>query len=107
STYVRNTAAFTFTALPGTFTLYDAGSPQSRVQFTLGADGTVGYDPSLQGILSGAGTSTLTVVGRSVTVDTRGTSLAYTNVDAYDYVRNTAAFTFTALPGTFTLYDVG
>jgi RHS repeat-associated protein len=41
----------------------------TSVAFTVNGNGTVSYDPSLQGIFAGSGTSTLKIYGRSITVD--------------------------------------
>ena len=50
-----------FTGLPGPASLSDAAG--ASLAFSLAADGTVAYDPALEGVLTGRGTSTLTVVG--------------------------------------------
>jgi len=39
------------------------------VYFNVGADGSISYDPALEGILSGQGTSSLTLNGVEVTID--------------------------------------
>lgn len=43
----------------------------TTLQFTVTSDGTVGYDPSLDGFVSGRGTTTLELVGMPVTIDAR------------------------------------
>src|SRR5262249_39501232 len=62
---VPNTTPFTFTDLPGTYALVDSGGAGASVQFTLTAEGrgTVGYDPSLAGVLPAAGSTALVVPG--------------------------------------------
>jgi hypothetical protein len=39
------------------------------VQFTVAVDGTISYDASLQGVLTGNGTNTLTIIGVTLNVD--------------------------------------
>jgi hypothetical protein len=89
----------------GPHTLADAGNPAASVQFTVAAGGAISYDPSLEGALSGAGTSTLTVNGVTVTIDTTRLSTTRLALDTYVVVRNTAPFAFTGLPGLLTLSD--
>jgi hypothetical protein len=67
---VSNTP-FSFTDLPGTYALVDSGGAGASVAFNLNADGTVGYDPSLEGVLTGAGTNALVVHGVAVQIDPR------------------------------------
>src|SRR5262249_44797084 len=64
---VRSATAVSFTVLPGNLFLRD-GAGGGDFRFTLNANGTVSYAPSLEGLLSGAGTSTLVVHGVSFTV---------------------------------------
>ncbi len=59
---------YTENLLPGVHVI-EGPAGKSAVDFTVGADGTVGYDPSLQGILTGEGTGTLGVVGAAITID--------------------------------------
>jgi hypothetical protein len=99
------TAPFAFTALPGTYTLGGVGRPDTDVLFTLNANGTVGYDPTLQGMLTGTGTTTLTVKGRTVTIDARALSIPNLILDNQVLVHTTALFSYTSLPGTYTLTD--
>jgi len=109
--YVDNTVAsqtnapFTFTGLPGPHFLEDNGGSGASLAFTIAADGTVGYDPGLEGVLTGHGTSTLTVNGVTITIDARQLSLAYVNVDDNLFARNNAPITFTGLPGPASLID--
>src|SRR5262249_35590676 len=78
--------------------------------FSVSNDGTVGYDESggLAGLLSGAGSDTLTVNGRSVTID--ATALAHDlpnlslNYQGVTYHSDTS-FTITVLPGTQYLHN--
>ena len=65
-------ASFTVALLPGqheiSYDSSDAGQ-DARTVFTVNPGSTVAYDPDQQGVLLGAGTSTLTIQGRQVTVD--------------------------------------
>jgi sugar lactone lactonase YvrE len=101
---VGNGSPFTFTGLPGTNVLTDLASGAS-VSFTLNADGTVGYDQSLEGILTGAGTSTLVVHGRTVTIDARASGVSTLNVDNALTASTSTPITFTGLPGPVSLID--
>ena len=101
---VRNAAPLSFAALPGTYTLADPVSG-ATVQFTLTPGGTVSYLPTLEGILTGAGTTTLVVRGKTVTVDTTGQSVPLLDLDYSVAVRNGSPVGFAALPGTYTLAD--
>jgi hypothetical protein len=58
----QNNAAFTLNLLPGRAFLID---PQTNaaVQFNVANDGTISFDPTLQGILTTAGPSMLDVNG--------------------------------------------
>jgi hypothetical protein len=102
---VSSAAPLQFTALPGTYTLWDYIGSGDTVQFILKPDGTVSYDPTLEGILTGEGTSTLTVRGATVTIDATALSQPELVLDNSVVVTNTAPFVFTALPGTYTLVD--
>ncbi len=72
-----------------------------EVDFTVGTDGTVGYAPSLQGILTGQGTNTLDLVGTRVTIDATalypGASIVFVD---YEIEASTASpFGVILLPG--------
>lgn len=73
------------------------GSP---VAFTVDADGVVDYDPALEGIVSGRGTRTLVVHGRSVSI----TKLLSASSMYLDYqsinITNSATLNLNLLPGT-------
>ncbi|QKV78949.1 sigma factor [Amycolatopsis sp. Hca4] len=59
-----------FRLLPGTHRVVTHSG--TTVAFTVGSSGLVGYDPSLQGLLTGAGGGTLAVHGFPVTIDATG-----------------------------------
>src|SRR5262249_4301157 len=60
---------YSFTDLPGTYALVDSAGSGASIPFMLNGDGTVGYDPSLQGVLLGAGRNELIVHGVAVKID--------------------------------------
>jgi hypothetical protein len=104
----------TVSLLPGTHTLednwgynYNAGA----VSFRVLANGTVSYDDT-SGVLGGAGTGTLVVRGKTITIDARGLD-KYTSRLTVDYaiVGLTASpFPVTVIPGPqvfFDTYDSG
>jgi hypothetical protein len=104
---VSNTAPFVLSGLPGNYTLADYAGTGNSVSFTLRPGGSVSYAAKLQGILSGNGSSTLTVHGRTITIDTRPLSIPSLVLDNALVVGNTAPFVFTGLPGTQTLSEAG
>ena len=61
------TAPFSARLLPGQHTVYTTGEDPNT--FTINGDGTVSYDASLEGVFTGAGTTMLGIVGRTVSVD--------------------------------------
>src|SRR5262249_4497240 len=98
----------------GLHTLSDPNDAAASVQFRVAADGTVTYDPALEGVLTGAGTRLLTVHGATVTVDTTRLStaaltldgaLAVTRAPPSAVTASAARLAFTALPGVHTLTD--
>ena len=90
-------ASFSIRLLPG----------QHEVRSTIGTDvnwitvnndGTIAYDATLQGVFTGAGTSTLTIAGRIIAFDptTLGVSTIYVDGIAYD---GSTSFSIRLLPG--------
>jgi hypothetical protein len=62
-----------FTLLPGDYIFLTCTSSPLGLRFTVGPDGKISYDPSLEPfILDGAGTSGLVVHGFPITIDGRG-----------------------------------
>jgi hypothetical protein len=104
---VKNTAPTTFTDLPGTYALVDSGGAGAAIEFTLNAADTVGYDPLLEGILTGAGTANLVVHG--VAVQIQAVELLQFNpplVTSYTVSGQTypvGVQTISLLPGAFTV----
>jgi hypothetical protein len=91
------TAPFTVKLLPGQHAVGTAAG-LTPATFTVGNDGTVGYDPSLQGALTGAGTATLTVAGVSVPIDPTALDEPTFTVDGTAYNASAVA-TVLLLPG--------
>ncbi len=103
---VSNTVPLVFTDLPGGYVLQDTAASNAVVAFTLNANGTVGYEPALEGILTGAGTTTLAVHGATITVDATTLSAPLLRLSSELTVSNSAPFTFTDLPGNYVLQDM-
>ncbi len=98
-----NTALITLFVLPGSETIQDVND--NTVTYSVSNVGAVGYDPSLQGILSGSGTSELVVKGAAVTVDATALSTPSVQVDGREY-NNTAPLGLVLLPGAESLNDL-
>jgi hypothetical protein len=92
---------------PGTYALADPNGVGASVPFAVTPAGAVDYDPSLDGILSGRGASTLIVNGRTVGIDTSALSISALTLDRTLTLPRTLAvvYSFTALPGTYSLVD--
>jgi hypothetical protein len=90
------------TLTAGSHTLSDSALGTS-VSFTVSDTGTVSYDSALEGVLTGAGTSTLTVQGRTITIDTRALSIPLLTLNNDMLVSNIAPFVLSGLPGSYTL----
>jgi len=66
-----------FVLVPGLYGLsYGAGFGAGIVKFSVLSDGTVDFDPTLDGILDGRGTTTLLVNGASLTIDATALTVA-------------------------------
>jgi hypothetical protein len=102
---VNNVTPAGLTLLPGAHGLWDYAGSEAIVRFTVNMDGMVAYDASLEGILSGRGTNTVTVHGVTVTIDTRALSIPVLLVDTSVGVSNTVPLTFTGLSGTIPVWD--
>jgi hypothetical protein len=104
--FPRTAQPFTFTGLPGSAFLLDPSGRGATVSFSLNPDRTVSYDQQhLEGILTGAGTSSLTVHGVSITIDATALSYQSLDVDSAIFPRTAQPFTFTGLPGAAFLLD--
>ena len=66
---------------PGQHFVYGYGS--TTTWFTVHADGTIDYDPALEGVFTGRGTRALGIRGVTVQVDARALSGSFL---AFDYV---------------------
>jgi hypothetical protein len=96
-----NAAPLTATVLPGSQYVQCYSGWGGTAYFSVGNDGTVDYssDPSLAGLLSGRGSATLGVNGRTITVDARALSLPSLVLDYQANFTNAAPLTATVLPG--------
>jgi hypothetical protein len=89
---------------PGTHWLHGRGG--DYVYFNVAADGTIDYDPALEGVLSGRGTDALSVHGVTVQIDASALSGSHVTLD--DVVENPAtSFSAQLLPGTHWLHGRG
>jgi hypothetical protein len=95
-------APFSVNLLPGQHSLTTNGTDVTW--FTVNADGTISYDPSLQGALTGSGTTSLAVIGRAVTMDATALGVPSVSVDGVAYAA-TAPFSVNLLPGQHSLND--
>jgi hypothetical protein len=96
------TAPFSVNLLPGQHSLSTDGTDVTW--FTVNADGTISYDPLLQGALTGSGTTSLAVSGRAVTLDATALGVPSVSVDGVAYAA-TAPFSVNLLPGQHSLND--
>jgi hypothetical protein len=67
-------------------------------------NGTVSYDPSLEGVFHGAGTNTLVVHGVTLNIDASALSGNFLAVNYAEYDSNTP-FSINLLPGSNELWD--
>jgi hypothetical protein len=97
-------APFTTRLLPGRHAFYNSGG--SAQYFAVADDGTISYDPALEGVMSGQGTTNLVIQGRAVTID--ASALTGTNlwVDGNSFAVATP-FTTRLLPGRHAFYNSG
>jgi hypothetical protein len=97
-------APFGVRLLPGQHHLASIGG--DTTWFGVAQDGTVDYDPALEGALSGRGTGTLAVNGRAVTLDARALGVSALVVDwvPHDAL---APFGVRLLPGQHHLASIG
>jgi hypothetical protein len=93
--------------VPGSHTLTDPNGAGASVEFSVTPAGTLDISSAPPGVLSIGGTTTLVINGRTMTIDTRPLSVPTLTLDGSLSVSNTTPFTFTDLPGTYTLADSG
>jgi hypothetical protein len=81
----------------------------SSISFTVNDDGTLAYDPALEGTLSGWGTNALTVHGQAVRIDSAGLFGNYVFLDYATYSDDDATTPdhVNLLPGDHILYTYG
>src|SRR5208283_1622510 len=94
-------AVFSVNLLPGQHVL-DSTIGTDRNVFSVNNDGTVCYDPTLEGAFTGAGTTTLTLVGRPVTFNTTALGDNGFTLDGISYVAG-ATMSVPFLPGQHVL----
>jgi hypothetical protein len=92
----NKTAIITARLLPGTHHVQTWEG--NFIYFTVASNGTVDYDPALEGALTGRGTSSLRVNGRSVTIDLAAFSGSLFQIDYVSYSANSPV-TVALLPG--------
>ena len=97
---------FTLSYLPGGHNLQGPGG-EGVVLFTVSDDGTVGYDPALEGVLSGKGTGRLVVKGGTVAVDATALFVPGVLVDYTSQQPTATPFTLSYLPGGHNLQGPG
>jgi hypothetical protein len=81
----------------------------ASVAFSVSDAGTVSHDKALEGALTGAGTSTLMVQGRQVTINATALSPQTLVVNVLSYqqsFQSTSPMTLTLLPGDYALWDL-
>jgi predicted outer membrane repeat protein len=103
--FAKTDQPISFTGLPGGAFLDDYAGGGAMARFGVGADGTVSYDPALAGVLSGSGTSALTVHGVTITIDARALSIPVLDVDNALFAKTDQPISFTGLPGGAFLDD--
>jgi hypothetical protein len=104
------TAVQSLTLAPGSYTLtYNAGASQPSVVFAVTSAGLVDFVPALDGVLTGRGTTTLTVAGRTIQVDATALSAPVFDVNyIIDDQPSSMLTTLTLLPGEHAvLYNAG
>ncbi len=95
---------FTVHLLPGTNYLWGPGGSAEALAFTVTAGGIVGYDSSLQGVLTGAGSNTLIVKGVSFTIN--ATALGNSEIELdYAPLGTATSITVVVIPGVNDLYS--
>jgi hypothetical protein len=97
-------APLSATVLPGGQFLFSQTIYGGQVFFSVGDDGTVSYDASLQGVLTGSGTSSLGVNGRTITINATALSLPQLDLDYQIAFASAAPLSATVLPGGQFLY---
>ena len=98
------TTATSANLLPGQHTLTTNGTDVTA--FTVNSDGTVSYDPALEGALTGSGTTALAVNGYAVTLDATALGAGSVSVDGVAHDA-TAPFVANLLPGQHSLSTNG
>jgi hypothetical protein len=105
---VATATPFTATLLPGVQSLlYGNGvGPSDIVAFSVDNSGAVSYDSSLNGVLSGRGSSTLVVNGVTIHIDARGLTTPNLLLNYTVNFATACPFSATLLPGVQSLLPV-
>jgi hypothetical protein len=101
---IDGTAPTSANLLPGRHTLTTNGT--DAITFTVNPDGTVTYDSTLEGALTGSGTTALAVHGYAVTLDATALGVISISVDGVVHDA-TAPFSVNLLPGQHSLSATG
>ncbi|MFH1724485.1 MAG: PKD domain-containing protein [Elusimicrobiota bacterium] len=101
SSHLPNDQVHTVTAIPGDYT-FASNLGAQKFAFTLGSEGIITYDVSLESYAEGNGTAALVVNGFSFTVDARSLSARLFNVDdAAAYLQTETTQPLTVIPGDY------
>jgi hypothetical protein len=100
-------AVFNAHLLPGVQSMRGARGTGGEVSFAVANDGTVGYVSTLEGALTGAGTSALGVNGRTVTLNISAFTTTNLFLDEAVLIPAPSAFIGHLLPGVQSLRDAG
>jgi hypothetical protein len=96
---------FTAHLLPGTNQLWGPGGAAETLAFTVTAAGVVGYDSSLEGILTGAGGNTLVVEGVTFTINATALGNSGLELDGDPNLGTASPITVHVIPGLNVLYS--
>ncbi len=95
-----------FVLMPGNhrLTILGGRSPRLGFDFTVEANGTIQFDPSLDSLVGGRGTQTMVLHGTRIDID--ASELSYSRLDligASDYIETTDPARFVLMPGDYRL----
>jgi phenolic acid decarboxylase len=99
-------------AAPGSYPLFTAGGyvlgPGGTVRtVVVKNDGTIDYDPSLDGVYAGRGTTTLTVKGLAIAVDATVLTEQQVKLVGMASADNKTVYQATVTPGSYGVYTAG
>jgi len=102
--YLSKDTIRTFHLAPGNYAIC---TPGSNISFQITSTGTVAYDPTSEGILSGSGTKNLIVHGSTITVDARELTSIFYIRDIMGYMSKDTIRTLHLLPGNYAVCTPG